>query len=311
MSRTATATPPQTYFPQKVATPSARHSAPIASSSHYHKHSNHTLKRNKKHVAGPSSKGQTHGVPSGSLEMSFEDVSAPPTTTDSSGTLAPDPRNQSRTSLLTFHSVETDDTQDSLLVVPTPGGSFYSTHSAADTPLVTPNPSQSHITPQEVVSLSKDVIATTTPYDDASRPSTLQSRGSWTSNLGKMAKAVVHTGKSMGMSFGERKKRDSAPSTPLVHPVSTTPLETSPPVVLGNDAEDVEEEMNVELSGVESRVPDFDPKAAPTLAQAQQREKAQARHCHLMELARLCSQWPCSGYQKSKFGPAGKSSLLC
>lgn len=317
MSRSATATPPQTYFPQKVTTSSVRHAAPVASTSHAYKHTGHHSKRARKHAASPSTRAKSSAVPSTSMEMSYEDVSVP--IEDSSDSLSSDPQKQSTTSLNTYESGDTDETTDSLLFVPTAAASFYSQQSVADTPLVTPNSSDPEISPLEVV-VYEDAAEAPPSADNASRPVTLQSRGSWTSNIGKMAKAVVHTGKTMGMSFGERKKRDSllpTPSTPqpLVEipdrPTAIVPaVETPRPIIATVETSPNAEEqaMQVDLSMVESRM--SDPEDRPKIPEAilqQQREIAQARHARIMELARLCSQWPFSGYQKSKFGPHGKS----
>jgi len=251
------------------------------------------------------------------MEMSFEDVSV--STTDPSGAMVSDPQNKSTTSLNTFESGETDETQDSLLLVPTPAASFYSQQSIADTPLVTPNSSDSNISPLELV-VYQDVMEAPSSNEETPRPANLQSRGSWTSNIGKMAKAVVHTGKSMGMSFGERKKRDSLPAprpqtqpepsgqSQVPMPLADIPTPVAP--ATSESLENVEEhEMQVDLSMVECRMPD--PEDRPQVSEAilqQQREQVLARHARILELARLCSQWPYSGYQRSKFGPNGKSA---
>jgi hypothetical protein len=294
MSRSGTATPPAAYFPQKAATGSIRHSAPTSSNAHLNKHSSHH-KRSRKHAAGPTQKAKSSGLPEhGAMDMSFEDISANDVDLYKS-------HNQSTTSFSTFQSansmpgMEHDVTTGSYLTVSSGAPSFYTTHSATNTPLVTPN--QSDISLSPVISTAEDLISSSCSESNHT-PIPTGRTSSWTSNIGKMAKAVVHTGKSMGIAFGEKKRKDTVSAGPVVvsHPVE----EGAETLQIPSAAQEVAQaepqvEQGHHLSKLCNPHQDID-----------RRQMLVAQHPRIFECARLCSQWPESGYQKSKFGPHGK-----
>jgi hypothetical protein len=304
MSRSGTATPPAAYFPQKAATGSIRHSAPSSTSAHLNKHPGHHNKRSRKHAAGPPQKAKSSGLAEQTpMDMSFEDISANEADMYKS-------HNQSTTSFSTFQSANSmpgmdhDITTGSYHNVPSGSGAlpFYAAaHSVTSTPLVTPNQSDLSLSPLSVISSAEDLV-TSSFSETQHHPIPVGRASSWTSNIGKMAKAVVHTGKSMSIAFGEKKKKETVSSEPVVvsHPVKDEDMEApkaaSPSL---NSAQVVQEpEKGHHLSTLCNPQQDVD-----------RRQMLVAQHPRIVECARLCSQWPESGYQKSKFGPHGQSFL--
>lgn len=224
------------------------------------------------------------------MDMSFEDI----TVNDAELYRS---HNQSTTSFMTFQSAKSmpgmdhDITTGPYLAVP--GGS------ATNTPLVTPNQSDISLSPLAVVSEAEDLVASSC-LELQHTPIPTGRASSWTSNIGKMAKAVVHTGKSMGMAFGEKKKKDTVCSEPVVvsHPIMEAEIETTgTPTVCPEPASSIVQEHPVHHLSTLCSQPDSSP--------SDRREMLVAQHPRIFECARLCSQWPESGYQKSKFGPHG------
>ena len=300
MSRSGTATPPAAYFPQKAATASIRHSAPSSSNAHLNKHPSHH-KRSKKHAAGPTQKTKSSGLQEhGTMDMSFEDISVNDADLYKS-------HNQSTTSFSTFQSANSmpgmdhDVTTGPYLTVPSGAPSFYTAHSANNTPLVTPNQSDVSLSPLSVITTAEDLVSSSCSESNHT-PIPTGRTSSWTSNIGKMAKAVVHTGKSMGIAFGEKKRKDTVSSEPVVitHPAeegSESPRVPSP-TKEATQAEP-QTEQGHHLSNLCNPHQDVD-----------RRQMLVAQTPRIFECARLCSQWPESGYQKSKFGPHGRLSLV-
>ena len=302
MSRSGTATPPAAYFPQKAATGSIRHSAPSSSNAHLNKHPSHH-KRSRIHAAGPTQKAKPSGLPEhGAMDMSFEDISVNDVDLFKS-------HNQSTASFSTFQSANSlpgmdhDVTTGSYLTVSSGAPSFYTTHSATNTPLVTPN--QSDISLSPVISTAEDLISSSCSESNHT-PIPTGRTSSWTSNIGKMAKAVVHTGKSMGIAFGEKKRKDTVSSEPVVVSLSAEeeteiPRVPSPAqeVAQAEPKAETQTEQGHHLSNLCNPHQDID-----------RRQMLVAQHPVIFECARLCSQWPESGYQKSKFGPHGKLAHL-
>ena len=235
------------------------------------------------------------------MDMSFEDISVNDADLYQS-------HNQSTTSFGTFQSVNSmpgmdhDVTNGTYLAVPNGAASFYTANSATNTPLVTPNQSDLSLSPLQVVSEAEDLIASSCS-ESQQTPIPTGRATSWTSNIGKMAKAVVHTGKSMGIAFGEKKRKDLVSSEPIVvsHPTvdevagptrtcTPSPEPAEPPVF-------ADDRQGHHLSTL------CDPQLEAS--STGRREMLVAQHPRIFECARLCSQWPESGYQKSKFGPHG------
>jgi hypothetical protein len=246
------------------------------------------------------------------MEMSFEDISVTPVPTGGPE-MYKTHNNQSSASFMTFQSamsvpgMDQDATTGSYLSVPNGIPGFYSASSASNTPLVTPNQSETCFLPLSIVGEAEELIASSC---SESRHTPIPSgRSSWTSNIGKMAKAVVHTGKSMGMgmSFGEKKKKDAmtsdsvAVSSPAVEAQAvedrSEPIKTdsppSPPLIL--ETEDLLQHTSIQC----------DAEPAPPALSIDPRQEMVGQYHRIVEYARLCSQWPDSGYQKSKFGPNG------
>lgn len=301
MSRTGTSTPPAPYFPQKSATPSIRHSAPNAASSHLNKHTHHN-KRSRKHAAGPSQKAKSAGLPEHTpMEMSFEDICIAPNAKDSA---LYNTQNRSTASFMTFQSAKSmpgmdlDITTGSYLTVPLDPSSFYTASSANSTPLVTPNQSSTSLSPPSTEELVSSSCSETrnTPIPSG--------RASWTSNIGKMAKAVVHTGKSMSISFGERKRKEVVSSEPVVvsHPAVG---ESAGLTRIPSRHEEPQGRVSEKETGHHLSTYCNGP-LIPNGNSIDRRNMSAAEHQRVVECARLCSQWPESGYQKSKFGPHGQ-----
>lgn len=227
--------------------------------------------------------------------MSFEDISA--NEVDMYKT-----HNQSTTSFSTFQSANSmpgmdhDVTTGSYLTVPSGAPSFYTAHSANNTPLVTPNQSDISLSPLSVVSNAEDLVSSSCS-ESHHTPIPSGRTSSWTSNIGKMAKAVVHTGKSIGIGFGEKKKKDTVSSEPVVvsHPVDEEVEAQQISAPSPELAQVAEVDSGHHLSTLCNPHPAVD-----------RRQMLVAQHPRIFECARLCSQWPESGYQKSKFGPHGQ-----
>lgn len=124
----------------------------------------------------------------------------------------------------------------------------------------------------------------------------------WVGSFGKMAKAVVNTGVSMGMSFADKRRKEGALASPRP---SSAKLSSALPVVTKAEPISGYFEMpreprptHEELEGLSQH-------------EVQQRMYAWAAadHARITECARLCSQWPQSGYNCQKFGPNGSRMI--
>lgn len=332
MSRTATATPPAPYFPQRVSTPTLRHSSsPSVTTAHLAKshHHHHQAKRRAKQVTPKANKT----VPAEALGLSFEDVTKPSPDAEGfvSGDMtmraAPISRTQSIASFATVESYstartnETDDTEESMRLTPTPPFSFTDTASLTHTPLATPASSIASLPGAASASNeNRKQASDLLPGTEALAIQSPSGKTSWVPSFGKMAKAVVHTGKSMGMPFGDRRKRESTGSVSVPVPIATpTPKLHLSPSAISTPV------SAPSISRTHSEVRDpptqstFHVLAArasqPSRAELQvlsgddalrrKREWAEAERNRIYECARLCSQWPQSGYNQSKFGPNG------
>lgn len=270
MSRTATATPPpQTYFPQRNATPSMRHAAPSPAMhfGRHHQHFGHShAKKRVKSYTGSGLKKQQ--MPQNSreqneedqLEMSFEDLGVERVL-------------QNPNSDKADIDIDVDLDLD---------------------PNLTPASSQASI----ISGLSQDqgpVLLTPVQSDsEGSRAPVLVSNSGWASSagsegseeegrsspgwMGKMAMAVVNTGMSVSRGFGQGQAQDKkVQSQSQSQAQAQGQAQTHP-------AQKIDEEQR-------------------------QREWAEAENRRIHECARLCSQWPLSGYNLGKYGPNGKSTV--
>ncbi|WWC64387.1 uncharacterized protein I303_106997 [Kwoniella dejecticola CBS 10117] len=311
MSRAATATPPpQTYFPQRNTTPTMRHCAvPNVTAAHFaNRGYQHQPKARKtKHLPqqggsttsnSPLKKPASLPVENEALGLSFEDLGAAPAelhrtppapsrqnpvaSYDSAASI-----NSFQSSRSDFNTSEPSSYERSGRSTPTTG-SISSSVSRAPTQLLTPATSEA----------SFPISGPIEQDDIASGQQVVQlapqaaPRASW---VGKMAMAVVNTGMSMGIPFGQHARKDvlspskAATPTPLppVEPVTTAPAAL--PHSAGPSRPTVEELQSL----------------SPEQRLARQREWAEAENRKVTECARLCSQWPQSGYNTSKHGPNG------
>ncbi|KAL0245838.1 hypothetical protein I308_104975 [Cryptococcus tetragattii IND107] len=267
MSRTATATPPpQTYFPQRNATPSMRHAAPSPAMhfGRHHQHFGHShAKKRVKSYAGSGLKKQQ--MPQNSreqneedqLEMSFEDLGVE----------------------RVLQNPNSDKADIDIDVDPDPN--------------LTPASSQASI----ISGLSQDqgpVLLTPAQSDSEGRAPVLVSNSGWASSagsegseeegraspgwMGKMAMAVVNTGMSVSRGFGQGQAQvKKVQSQSQSQAQAQGQAQTHP-------AQKIDEEQR-------------------------QREWAEAENRRIHECARLCSQWPLSGYNLGKYGPNGAATF--
>ncbi|KIR62340.1 hypothetical protein I314_03278 [Cryptococcus bacillisporus CA1873] len=269
MSRTATATPPpQTYFPQRNATPSMRHAAPSPAMhfGRHHQHFGHShAKKRVKSYAGSGLKKQQ--MPQNSreqneedqLEMSFEDLGV--------GRVLQNP-NSDKADI----DIDVDLDLD---------------------PNLTPASSQASI----ISGLSQDqgpVLLTPVQSDSEGRAPVFVSNSGWASSagsegseeecrsspgwMGKMAMAVVNTGMSVSRGFGQGQAQGKK-----VQPQSQSQAQAQGQAQ-AHPAQKIDEEQR-------------------------QREWAEAENRRIHECARLCSQWPLSGYNLGKYGPNGAATF--
>ncbi|WVR00311.1 hypothetical protein IAU59_007454 [Kwoniella sp. CBS 9459] len=309
MSRAATATPPpQTYFPQRNTTPTMRHaSAPTVSAAHFANRNGYqhqpgkrrtkNLPHSSSHASNSPLKKQpiTPTINNEGLGLSFEDLGSPDqeeshespafsrqnSTASYASSSSADSFQTSQSELMTsepasFRSADTGSHSS------TPSASISSSVSQAPSQLQTPVVSESMSAAQILSAEQTDTLTKTTDPIAVATPS----RSSW---VGKMAMAVVNTGMSMGIPFGQNgdKKSKSLP-LPSVNGGSPVP----------NGVVDVSKPSMEELQSL-----------SPEQQLARKREWAEAENRKVTECARLCSQWPQSGYNVSKYGPNGASAF--
>ncbi|WRT70404.1 uncharacterized protein IL334_007402 [Kwoniella shivajii] len=319
MSRAATSTPPpQTYFPQRNTTPTMRHaSAPNVSAAHFASrgYQHQQSKRRVKNLPSASSGSNTNiplKKPSQALDngeglgLSFEDLSAtsmdfeqPPPGPSRQNSVASYSSASSVDSFQTSHSqIYTGDSSfyrqngsDTGRSTPA-SGSLSSSLSQAPTQLLTPASSQASF-PFAPSDSSENYAQSISPNGQLAAP-----RASW---VGKMAMAVVNTGMSIGIPFGQHTRKDAlqSPSKSAL-PAQSPPLQTvgpPPPMYAAAcPSQEVSKPTMEELQAL-----------SPEAQLARKREWAEAENRKYNECARLCSQWPQSGYNMSKHGPNGST----
>lgn len=160
-------------------------------------------------------------------------------------------------------------------------------------PNLTPASSQASI----ISGLSQDqgpVLLTPVQSDSEGRAPVFVSNSGWASSagsegseeecrsspgwMGKMAMAVVNTGMSVSRGFGQGQAQGKK-----VQPQSQSQAQAQGQAQ-AHPAQKIDEEQR-------------------------QREWAEAENRRIHECARLCSQWPLSGYNLGKYGPNGKSTV--
>ncbi|KAK6909622.1 hypothetical protein I203_103643 [Kwoniella mangroviensis CBS 8507] len=311
MSRAATATPPpQTYFPQRNATPTMRHcAAPTVTAAHFanrgYQHQPHKRKsKNLPHSgnttnSSPLKKPSTPVENGEALGLSFEDLGATAVEYDQ----PPQPPTISRQNSVASYSssASMDSFQSSRPEVFTSEPSTYGQSSGSETGRSTPtNASISSSVSRAPTQLLTPVASEAsffiahTPQEQQDVAAQQAARGSW---MGKMAMAVVNTGMSMGIPFGQHAKKDSAVILPQsVEPIAQPVVEPAPtpaPIAVPSGYS-IPKPSIEELSTL-----------SPEQRLVRQREWAEAENRKVTECARLCSQWPQSGYNMSKHGPNG------
>ena len=309
MSRTATATPPPPYFPQRNATPTMRHAAaPNVNAAHFStRHQQHGSGRRKTKNLPSSIVGALSSTPKkkpqelpseDSLSLSFEEVSTQDLShhrRDSMASTRQSPISfvaaASTESFVTDVSGQDDEDHEMGRSIPTPSMSTSCSASFMSTPLPTPGSSRAPSLLQPETSIVDPLSSISSlPESQAIPPQqvTPPPRASWVPNLGKMAKAVVNTGMSMGISFTEkRSKKDSVTPAPGIARPGAQPVF----VPAGSTPRPTVEELAL---------------LSDDAAMQRRREWAADQHKWVTECARLCSQWPHSGYNQSKWGPNGE-----
>jgi hypothetical protein len=318
MSRTSTATPPPPFFPARNTTPTMRHStAPNVTSAHFGtRHPHNAFNGKRKTKALPTTfnglKAGYGSLPGGKVPTktsaaerslvrsdSFEEVQALSPKALGTTTVRPsyerNPSADSITSIASQDSVRTTQSDtphytphESLRAgTPTPSMSSTTTStSSPTTPIATPATSLASLSQTEDISLSLGVSM------DGSEPT--PQRASWVlPNFGKMAKAVI--------AFGDRKSK----SRDVV--VAPAPVADMPVVPDSLPASRIEEaryaptgysakpSAEVYKGLDENQIMEF------------KREWAVIESRRITDYARLCSQWPQSGYNITKWGPNGMS----
>jgi len=228
-----------------------------------------------------------------SLGLSFEEISSVPFSSPSSTDLIS--RSNSQTSVSSAfrksNRVSTKDIDgDEDMERHTPAPSMTaSSDSFVSTNLPTPASSRSSSL------LLSDAAQLHGEREPTSKSAAQAARPSWVPYFGKMAKAVVNTGLNMSIPFADKKKKDAV--TSLVAQVSTVPAAqpAEPAVSTSDPAPQPSQAELAQLSKEE--------------AMALKRHWAYEQQRRVTECARLCSQWPHSGYNQSKWGPNGESTL--
>ena len=308
MSRTATATPPPTYFPQRNATPTMRHcSAPNVTAVHFvsrHPHQPHLPRRKSRNVSSaagafvgalsPKKRSVDLGTVTpaeDALGMSFEDISPM-----EAGALTTEGAVRRQSPVAQDKRSDRDEDGDQVMgrVTPTPSMSTSYSESFTSTTLPTPSSSRAPSLLQPEIVLDAETAARSGVPIIAPSPMAATAKPSWVPYFGKMAKAVVNTG---FMPFADKKKKD------IQHPSSapTSPRSASLPASPSHKGEAV-----FVPCGPTPR-PTFEELSQLSEEEALERRKewAMEQQRRVTECARLCSQWPQSGYNQSKWGPNG------
>ncbi|ODN82490.1 hypothetical protein L198_07712 [Cryptococcus wingfieldii CBS 7118] len=304
MSRTAAPTPPpQTYFPQKTATPSMRHNAHSTSSAHFarhgHGHGHHPHSFARRKVKNLPS-GTFRKTPEDSSERDAgdaegrreEDLHGPQSIASSSSS------NQSSQS-----SIPSSNDSLSRSSTPLTSASMASIISQTPSTLLTPVSSDSEpcIIDADDISLHSD-SALSPGYlggQDLGQMF-LGGEGGKPSWVGKMVMGVVNTGrgfirdeKRRGSFTGRRSSSQTGTSTPSSL-TTTLPLRLPSPSSQLAQPSAQPAHPAAQSTGVKEEEKD-----------KRQREWIDSENRRIHECARLCSQWPQSGYNMTKHGPKG------
>ncbi|ODO10318.1 hypothetical protein I350_02547 [Cryptococcus amylolentus CBS 6273] len=307
MSRTAAPTPPpQTYFPQKTATPSMRHNAHTTSSTHFarhghgHGHHSHSFARRK-----------VKNLPSGTFKKNTED-SSEGDVADAEGRREEELHRQQSTASSSSSDQSSQSSipssNDSLSRSSTPltSASMASIISQTPSTLLTPvsSDSEPYIIDADDISLHEDVAQAGYLGGQELGQMSLGGEGGKPSWVGKMVMGVVNTGRGFirdekrRVSFtGRRSSSQTGTSTPSSL-TTTQPLRPPPPSSQAAPLSAQSAHPAAQSAGAEEE----EEKAK------RQREWIDSENRRIHECARLCSQWPQSGYNMTKHGPKGANT---
>lgn len=178
-------------------------------------------------------------------------------------------------------------------ITPTPSMSTSYSESFTSTTLPTPSSSRAPSLLQPEIMVDTEPAARSGAPIVA--PAPIAAKPSWVPYLGKMAKAVVTTGFSP---FADKKKKEtqhllSAPTSPRSTSLPSSPSHQDEAVFVpcGPTPRPTFEELS---------------QLSDEAALERRKEWAMEQQRRVTECARLCSQWPQSGYNQSKWGPNGE-----
>ncbi|WVQ72968.1 hypothetical protein IAR50_002530 [Cryptococcus sp. DSM 104548] len=304
MSRTAASTPPpQTYFPQKTATPSMRHNAHSGSAGHFARHGHGH------HHAHHFGRRKVKNLPSGTFKKAAEEDVQHSRKGEGEGSNDDLQRQQSIASSSSNQSSQSSNPSSDYISrssTPLTSASMASIISQAPSQLLTP-----------VSSDSEPYIIDATDVDDMSLPDDAEGytgggelsamtagegldggKPSW---VGKMVMGVVNTGrgfirdeKRRGSFTGRKSTSSTGTSTPSSL-TTTLPLRPAAPAPAPAPV--------ARPQAVAAKEPTSEEEKAK-----RQREWIEAENRRIHECARLCSQWPQSGYNMTKHGPQGANT---
>jgi hypothetical protein len=237
-----------------------------------------------------TTKGSTSNE-DGGLGLSFEEIPqlATPVISQAMSRTGSQCSVTSAISIDSTHDSPAKDMEDDLRgrVTPTPSMTTSCADSFMSTFPTTPSSSRASSLCQPIQ--TQGVAPDSEPVSHA--PSPISGRPSWVPYFGKMAKAVVNTSITMGIPFSDKRKKENAQSPPLVRSSQTEAVF----VPTGPTPQPTQEEL--------AQLPE-------EAAMERRREWAMEQQRRVTECARLCSQWPHSGYNQSKWGPNGASKSL-
>ncbi|KAK4683575.1 hypothetical protein P7C73_g6668, partial [Tremellales sp. Uapishka_1] len=334
MSRSATATPPPppTYFPHRNSTPTMRHAAsPHLTAAHYPTHLGHQKHHGRRRTKNipvslvPTS-APTNGLKRPSpqvvdttsgLGLSFEhgpNATPPPQTKDTMPYRHPTSSSYSLVSAISTATSSTDSFSTSRSddsnpddSNPTPPLSTTGVGSVAESPLSTPSSSTPSVNQQAPPTQNTSPISgVSIPFLPSKAAVPAMPKSSWVDKLGK----VMVTTLGMGSEKKTRKELVQPQTSKVDIPVATAsvptpvaaqhggipPLESFAPVPITGELPDYMKVMNEDELLLERK-------------RIARREFYEAESRRIEEFARLCSQWPQSGYNMAKWGPNGCPQL--
>ncbi|KAK8853064.1 hypothetical protein IAR55_003765 [Kwoniella newhampshirensis] len=315
MSRAATATPPpQAYFPQRNTTPTMRHcSAPTVTAAHFSNRASYHHQPGKRRTKNlPNSVGGNGASPlkkpvsptgpvTEGLGLSFEDLGAETAEAAHVPALARQESSVSYASASSTGSLQS--TKSDVMSADSPYVQYDEVRTSPVSTATSVSSGLSRVPTQILTPVSIEPtlpISVPSPVEQSvEAQNVIQSanfhapRASW---VGKVAMAVVNTGVSMGMTFGQNQHKLKKDDSAIPQHVSTHPAASDAATSAASLFNSVDQPTYEELQALS-----FEEQSA------RKREWAEAENKRVTECARLCSQWPQSGYNISKHGPNGSS----